>query len=90
MTIALALKIIIVMIFFSSFLGHTMSNNPGFNMYAATKHAVTALAESLRRELVQLEAQIRVSVSRNGTTASATSSLLFIREHLLFQNNTFL
>jgi short-subunit dehydrogenase len=52
-------------------------------MYAATKHTVTILAESLRRELVQLEAQIRVSVSGNGNTASATSSLFFVCEHLL-------
>jgi NADP-dependent 3-hydroxy acid dehydrogenase YdfG len=81
MRMALPLMIIIVMIFLSSFLGHTMSNNPGFNMYAATKHAVTALAESLRRELVQLETQIRVSVSRNGNRASATSSLLFVNSY---------
>jgi short-subunit dehydrogenase len=83
MTLALVLKILIVMIFLSSFLGHTISNSPGFNMYAVTKHAVTALAESLRRELVQLEAHIRVSVSRNGNTASGTSSLLFVREYLV-------
>ncbi|XP_023719736.1 farnesol dehydrogenase isoform X3 [Cryptotermes secundus] len=48
-------------VYISSFLGRTISNNPGFNMYAATKHTVTTLAESLRRELVQLEAQIKVS-----------------------------
>jgi short-subunit dehydrogenase len=83
MTMALTLmKTVIVMVFRSSFLGHTISNNPGFNMYAATKHAVTTLAESLRRELIQLETQIRVSVSGNGNTALATSLLFYVCEHL--------
>ncbi|XP_069691191.1 farnesol dehydrogenase-like isoform X1 [Periplaneta americana] len=45
----------------NSFLGHTMSNLPGFNMYAATKHAVTTLTESLRRELAHLKSGIKVS-----------------------------
>ncbi|XP_021926369.1 farnesol dehydrogenase-like [Zootermopsis nevadensis] len=48
-------------VYINSFLGHTMSNSPGFNMYATTKHATTALAESLRRELLQLKTRIRVS-----------------------------
>jgi NADP-dependent 3-hydroxy acid dehydrogenase YdfG len=84
MTMALTfMKNITVMIFLSSFLGHSLSYTPGFNMYATTKHAVTALAESLRRELVQLETQIRVSVSRNGNRISATTLLPFVREHSL-------
>ncbi|KAJ9591487.1 hypothetical protein L9F63_001973 [Diploptera punctata] len=45
----------------NSFLGHTMSNNPVMNMYATTKHAVTASTEGLRRELVQQNSQIRIS-----------------------------
>jgi hypothetical protein len=78
-------KIIIVIISLFSFLGHTMSNSPGFNMYASTKHTVTTLAESLRRELVQLETPVRVSVSRNGNVTSPPTSPL-VNTCLLFQN----
>lgn len=35
----------------------------GLTMYAASKHAVTALTEGLRRELLNLKSKIRVTVS---------------------------
>jgi NADP-dependent 3-hydroxy acid dehydrogenase YdfG len=44
-----------------SILGHELKQN--YAMYSATKHAVTALTEGLRRELVKLKSKIRVTVS---------------------------
>jgi short-subunit dehydrogenase len=45
-----------------SILGHIPALDM-YAMYAASKHAVTALTEGLRRELVSLKSKIRVSVS---------------------------
>ncbi|PSN32250.1 hypothetical protein C0J52_19670 [Blattella germanica] len=44
-----------------SFLGHTMSDCTGLNLYATTKHAVTVMTESLRRELMELKSKIKIS-----------------------------
>jgi NADP-dependent 3-hydroxy acid dehydrogenase YdfG len=46
-----------------SIAGHYDVSAPGFHMYSATKHAVTALTEGLRRELVTQHTNIRVTVS---------------------------
>ena len=45
----------------ASIAGHRVPMNEA-SFYAATKHAVTALTEGLRRELAEAESQIRVSV----------------------------
>ncbi|KAJ8931743.1 hypothetical protein NQ314_015275 [Rhamnusium bicolor] len=42
--------------------GHRIPNVQGLNFYPASKHAVTALAETLRRELNFLNLRIKVTV----------------------------
>jgi NADP+-dependent farnesol dehydrogenase len=49
----------------NSLLGHKipfLPNIPSFNIYPATKHAVTAMTESLRQELVIAGSKIKVTV----------------------------
>jgi NAD(P)-dependent dehydrogenase (short-subunit alcohol dehydrogenase family) len=47
-----------------SIAGHGLPQSSNMlHMYAATKHAVTALTEGLRRELVKESSRIRVTVS---------------------------
>lgn len=45
----------------NSTMGHRVYNIPGFNLYTATKHAVTALTETLRQELVRIGSKIKIS-----------------------------
>ncbi|KAJ3651582.1 hypothetical protein Zmor_017612 [Zophobas morio] len=46
----------------NSYCGHVVPNFPGFNIYPASKHAVTALTETLRQELNRLQSKIKVTV----------------------------
>ncbi|XP_063235308.1 farnesol dehydrogenase-like [Bacillus rossius redtenbacheri] len=51
----------------NSVAGHYYSSLPGIGMYSATKHAVTVLTESLRRELTKLNSKIKItSISPGG------------------------
>lgn len=47
----------------NSVVGHYVPKVKGFNVYPASKHAVTALTESLRHELNSLNSKIRITVS---------------------------
>ena len=49
----------------NSVLGHQVPSIPGFHMYIASKHALTAFSESLRLELVRNGSKIKVTVSFN-------------------------
>lgn len=47
----------------NSVAGHKVPCYPKLNIYPASKHAVTALTETLRRELNDINSRIRVTVS---------------------------
>lgn len=47
----------------NSVAGHTTAFLPGISVYPASKHAVTALTETLRQELLSKGSKIRVTVS---------------------------
>lgn len=55
----------------NSVLGHVIPPTRGANIYPASKHAVTALTESLKHELNSLNSKIKITVSTgNGKTHS--------------------
>lgn len=47
----------------NSITGHYIPNVVEYNVYPATKHGITALTETLRKELIDLESKIKVTVS---------------------------
>lgn len=47
----------------NSVAGHGVPNFPGINVYPASKHAVTALTESLRQELNRIGSNIKITVN---------------------------
>ncbi|RZC38141.1 adh short and/or KR domain containing protein [Asbolus verrucosus] len=46
----------------NSVAGHVVPNFPGANVYPASKHAVTALTETLRQELIHIQSGIKITV----------------------------
>ncbi|XP_044271836.1 farnesol dehydrogenase-like [Tribolium madens] len=69
----------------NSVAGHTVPNFPNMNVYPASKHAVTALTETLRQELNQLGLKIKItSVSPGGVeTEIIQANQLQINSELL-------
>ncbi|XP_069683484.1 dehydrogenase/reductase SDR family member 11-like isoform X2 [Periplaneta americana] len=69
----------------NSLLGHTIPPvELGLNMYSAAKHAVTALTEGLRRELVNAKSKIKVSSLSPAlvNTTAASQRYLKVLPHL--------
>jgi short-subunit dehydrogenase len=58
-----------------SIAGHYDLKTLGMHMYSATKHAVTALTEGLRVELVSQGYKIRVTVSKTTTNCFVINAL---------------
>lgn len=46
----------------NSIYGHRVPNSPGAHIYSASKHAVTALTESMRAEFAITGSKIKVTV----------------------------
>lgn len=46
----------------NSIAGHSVPPLPNYNVYPASKYAVTALTETLRQELTKMDSKIKVSV----------------------------
>ncbi|EFA12618.1 farnesol dehydrogenase [Tribolium castaneum] len=59
----------------NSILGHHVAIEPKLNVYPATKHAVTALTETLRQELNSLGSKIKVTSISPGLVVSELTLL---------------
>ncbi|RZC39050.1 dehydrogenase/reductase SDR family member 11-like, partial [Asbolus verrucosus] len=59
----------------NSVAGHKVPNFPGLNVYTASKHAVTALAETLRQEFNALGAKIKITSLSPGLVVSEMTTL---------------
>ncbi|XP_060515971.1 farnesol dehydrogenase-like [Cylas formicarius] len=68
----------------NSTLGHVVINAPNQNLYPASKHAVTAFTETLRKDLVAMKSKIKVSSVSPGfvDTDIWTANHLLEDEHI--------
>jgi len=66
----------------NSVAGHSVPNLPTVNVYPASKHAVTALTETLRQELNQIGSKIKITSVSPGVVATefATAAKYVIDE----------
>jgi NADP+-dependent farnesol dehydrogenase len=60
----------------NSVAGHKIPNFPGINIYTASKHAVTALTETLRQEFNHLGSKIKITV---GLSSGVADLMVFCR-----------
>ncbi|XP_063929774.1 farnesol dehydrogenase-like [Zophobas morio] len=59
----------------NSVAGHKYVDMPGMNVYTASKYAVTALTESLRHEMNDIDSKIKITSISPGLVASEMSTL---------------
>ncbi|KAJ3660778.1 hypothetical protein Zmor_005209 [Zophobas morio] len=72
----------------NSIAGHSAINIPGVNVYPASKHAVTALTETLRQELNHLGLKIRItSVSPGGVSTEIAQTNNFKPDPAVMEMN---
>lgn len=75
--------------FFCSVLGHRIPDLPVplFNVYPASKFALTAIAQTIRQELAYQKANIKLTVRIISTNLMAFSVCLFVRIQITNQSN---
>lgn len=62
----------------NSVAGHLVPPYPNLNLYPASKHAVTALAQTLRQELDRMQSKIKVTVSRYNLSSKQRNSDTYV------------
>ncbi|KAJ3651657.1 hypothetical protein Zmor_017682 [Zophobas morio] len=64
----------------NSVAGHKVVDYPGINVYTASKHAVTTLAETLRHELNAIDSKIKITSLSPGLVATEMTTVNFGEE----------